>query len=234
MTVTWGDGSADRFALVHGERSFRVAHAYRDDHPSVDLKRPHRRLHHRGPTHRRHRRRLRGRHLRWEHGRLVRRHPGRRSERGTGGASTTDAEIAGFKVLTQGLIDRGLGNTSKVSIVAFDSSGYQLDMDPSQPGTQLATTPLADHDHDGVRDVDEALRSLRTTPPPTTRWPCRRRSRRSWPSARCRARATSSSSRMGIPPRVARSPTRPSASSDLEQHRRPSAWGATRRSRSSG
>ena len=74
-----------------------------------------------------------------------------------------DAEIAGFKALTQGLIDRGLGNSSKVSIVAFDGSGHQLDMDPTQPGTRLGDHPLADHDHNGLRDVDEVLRTLRYT-----------------------------------------------------------------------
>ncbi|HPM81293.1 MAG TPA: CHRD domain-containing protein [Candidatus Anammoximicrobium sp.] len=71
-----------------------------------------------------------------------------------------DAEIAGFIAMNNDLIARGLGDISLISIVAFDSSAYQVDMDPAAAGVQLATTPNADADSDGVRDVEQVLRSL--------------------------------------------------------------------------
>lgn len=82
-------------------------------------------------------------------------------QNGDGNSNTIlDAEIAAFKALNQDLIDRGLGNTANVSIVAFSSSGTQIDMNPAAAGIQLATTPLADNDNNGVRDVDQALAAL--------------------------------------------------------------------------
>ena len=71
-----------------------------------------------------------------------------------------DAEIAAFKALNQELINRGLGNTSQVAIVSFSSSATSLDMDPVAPGIQLTTTPLADVNMNGMRDVDEVLMGL--------------------------------------------------------------------------
>jgi len=71
-----------------------------------------------------------------------------------------DAEIAGFKALNQELIDRGLGNVSKVSIVTYASGASRLDMDPDMGGFQDFTTPLADTDNNGVSNVDEVLESL--------------------------------------------------------------------------
>ncbi len=71
-----------------------------------------------------------------------------------------DAEIAAFIALNQQLIDRGLGNTAKVAIVAFDSFGNIVDMDPVAPGIQTSTFPLADTNANGILDVDEALRNL--------------------------------------------------------------------------
>lgn len=71
-----------------------------------------------------------------------------------------DAEIAAFKLLNQELIDRGLGNTSQVSIVAFESTATSLDMDPVAAGVQLTTTPLADSNGNGMRDIDELLMGL--------------------------------------------------------------------------
>ena len=82
-------------------------------------------------------------------------------QNGDGTANTIlDAEIAAFKALNQELIDRGLGNTAQVAIVAFASSANSLDMDPIAPGIQLTTTPLADANSNGMRDVDEILMSL--------------------------------------------------------------------------
>lgn len=72
-----------------------------------------------------------------------------------------DAEIAAFKTLNQQLIDRGLGDVSNVSIVAFDSSSEILDLDPVADGVQVSATPLADADGDGMRDIEQALMQLR-------------------------------------------------------------------------
>lgn len=71
-----------------------------------------------------------------------------------------EAEVAAFKALNQTLIDQGLGNTSQVSIVEFNSSETLLDLDPAAPGVQTSTTPLADTDNNGVRDIDQALDTL--------------------------------------------------------------------------
>ena len=78
------------------------------------------------------------------------------------GAANTilDAEIAAFKLLTQQLIDRGLGNTAQIGLAAFDSSSVIIDMNPAVAGVQLTTTPLADANVNGMRDVDEALMQL--------------------------------------------------------------------------
>ena len=74
-----------------------------------------------------------------------------------------DAQIAAFIALNQELIDRGLGNTSNVSIVSFDTSSDIIDMDPVAAGVQVSTTPLADTDGNGVRDVNQALMALMDT-----------------------------------------------------------------------
>lgn len=42
--------------------------------------------------------------------------------------SILDAEVAAFKALNQDLIDRGLGDTAKVSISAYNSFGRLLDL----------------------------------------------------------------------------------------------------------
>jgi hypothetical protein len=73
-----------------------------------------------------------------------------------------DAEVAAFKLLNQQLIDRGFGNSAKVSVVSFSSGADSLDMDPMVPGVQLTTTPLADANGNGMRDVEEVLMSLRS------------------------------------------------------------------------
>ncbi len=74
--------------------------------------------------------------------------------------SILEAEVAAFKALNQNLIDRGLGDISKVSISAYSSSGVLLDLDPVADGVQTFTTPNADADNNGVLDVDQALDSL--------------------------------------------------------------------------
>lgn len=76
--------------------------------------------------------------------------------------SILDAEVAAFKALNQDLINRGLGDTAKVSISAYSSSFSTrlLDLDPVTSGVQTFTTPNADADGNGVRDVDQALGDL--------------------------------------------------------------------------
>ena len=82
-------------------------------------------------------------------------------QNGDGNSDTIlDAEIAAFKALNQELIDRGLGDIAKVSISAYSSNANLLDLDPDADGIQTFTTPLADTDGNGVRDVDQALMSL--------------------------------------------------------------------------
>lgn len=64
-----------------------------------------------------------------------------------------DAEIAGAIALNQQLIDVGLGEIADVGIVAFAGSAFQ---------SGEVTTPSADNDDNGILDVEDALRSLRT------------------------------------------------------------------------
>lgn len=75
-----------------------------------------------------------------------------------------DAEIAGFIALNRQLIRQGLGQTADVSVISFAGSATTLDMDPVQPGRQVATKAAADRNNNGILDVEEALRSLRTGP----------------------------------------------------------------------
>jgi predicted outer membrane repeat protein len=74
-----------------------------------------------------------------------------------------DAEIAGFKALNQLLVNRGVGNTAHVAIVAFATTASNLDMNPALALSQLTTSPLADANTNGTRDVDEALNALHAT-----------------------------------------------------------------------
>jgi RHS repeat-associated protein len=84
---------------------------------------------------------------------------------GDGRANTIlDAEIAGFMALNQQLIRQGLGQTADVGIISFAGTALASDMNPSLAGRQLVTNPAADKDNNGILDVEEALRSLRTRP----------------------------------------------------------------------
>jgi von Willebrand factor type A domain len=72
---------------------------------------------------------------------------------GDGRANTIlDGEIAGFIALNQSLIDRGLGDTARLSLIAFSSSA-------SQVGTTI--TPKTDANNNGVFDIVESLKTLR-------------------------------------------------------------------------
>lgn len=82
---------------------------------------------------------------------------------GDGQANTIlDAEIAGFIALNQQLIRQGLGQTARVSVVAFNSSASSVDVNPAVSGLQLAINPSADNNTNGTLDIDEALRRLRS------------------------------------------------------------------------
>ena len=83
---------------------------------------------------------------------------------GDGSANTIlDAEIAGFEVLNQELINLGFGSTAQIAIITFTDGAANLDMDPVAAGVQLVTSPLADANGNGVRDVEELLRTLRAS-----------------------------------------------------------------------
>ena len=71
-----------------------------------------------------------------------------------------DAEIAGFQALLQQLIDQGQGNSAQVGLVTFETDSAIIDMDPVAAGIQFTTTPLADANGNGIRDIDELLMSL--------------------------------------------------------------------------
>lgn len=75
-----------------------------------------------------------------------------------------DAEIAAFISLNQQLIRQGLGQTARVSVIDFARSASAEDMNPSLAGIQLVTNPSADRDNNGILDVEQALRRLRTGP----------------------------------------------------------------------
>ncbi len=71
------------------------------------------------------------------------------------GAADTilDGEIAGFIALNQSLIDRGLGDTARISLVAFDDTAQQIG---------ATATPKTDANTNGVFDIVENLQTLQT------------------------------------------------------------------------
>jgi len=76
------------------------------------------------------------------------------------GASDTilDVELASVLAFHQDLLMRGV--TASLSVVSFDDSSTIEDMDPTLPGVQIATTPTADTDGNGVFDFVQVVRSL--------------------------------------------------------------------------
>jgi|GEM_PF-2462883 len=83
-----------------------------------------------------------------------------------------DAELAGLIGLNQQLQEQGLGDDVEISIVAFGSTGVQLNMIPESEipsifGTdeipddfEFTATPNTDSDDDGISDVEEILSSI--------------------------------------------------------------------------
>jgi Calx-beta domain/Domain of unknown function (DUF4114)/von Willebrand factor type A domain len=66
--------------------------------------------------------------------------------------SILDGEIAGFIALNQSLIDRGLGDTSRVSLGVFDEKGRRVG---------VTVTPKTDANKNGVYDIIDSLKTLR-------------------------------------------------------------------------
>ena len=80
-----------------------------------------------------------------------------------GGANDVlDAELYAMLAVRQELVDMGWGATAKVGIIVFANDAVHLDMDVLAAGSQLFTTPTADADANGVPDVEQMLRSIRS------------------------------------------------------------------------
>lgn len=71
-----------------------------------------------------------------------------------------DVEIAAFTALNRHLIDRGLGETTRVSVVVFGTKSLALDLDRVTSGEQLALAPMADNNGNGISDIEERLQSI--------------------------------------------------------------------------
>ncbi|MBE9078258.1 putative Ig domain-containing protein [Romeria aff. gracilis LEGE 07310] len=69
--------------------------------------------------------------------------------------SPLDQELGSIIALSDFLIARGFGDTSQIGVITSGQSLY--DMDPSMPGIQVSTTPLADNNNNGIRDILEVL-----------------------------------------------------------------------------
>jgi len=67
-----------------------------------------------------------------------------------------DAELAALIAFNEIISD----TLADVAVVIYGSNGVQMDMDPSTSATELSTTPAADNNHNGERDVDDVLRSV--------------------------------------------------------------------------
>ncbi|MCT7981582.1 putative Ig domain-containing protein, partial [Laspinema olomoucense] len=66
-------------------------------------------------------------------------------------------EIATAIALSEQLILQGRGNTTQIGLVSFNHDASIIDLDPSLPGVQFFTTPLADKDNNGIPDLREIL-----------------------------------------------------------------------------
>jgi hypothetical protein len=73
--------------------------------------------------------------------------------------SVLDCEIAAAVELNQEAV--AAGTVDRVSLVQFASSASPVDLDPTD-GTATLVSPSADADHDGVPDLVQALRGLRS------------------------------------------------------------------------
>lgn len=74
-------------------------------------------------------------------------------------ASILDLELATAIALSEQLIAQGRGD-AKIGVVLWNEGASTLDMDLTQPGKQLYTTPLADTNNNGILDLREALQTV--------------------------------------------------------------------------
>ncbi|AFY54222.1 RHS repeat-associated core domain protein [Rivularia sp. PCC 7116] len=74
----------------------------------------------------------------------------------SGNLTPVDQELGAILLLNNYLIEQGFGETANIGIL--DGTGEVFDMDPSRPGIQVATNPLADNNNNGIADIREALR----------------------------------------------------------------------------
>ncbi|TVS14618.1 MAG: choice-of-anchor C family protein, partial [Planctomycetaceae bacterium] len=73
-----------------------------------------------------------------------------------------DAQLFAMLALHQELVDLGWGDTAEVGVVVFGSEAVALDMNPASGDVQLFAAPTADADGNGISDVNQVLRSIRT------------------------------------------------------------------------
>lgn len=73
--------------------------------------------------------------------------------------SILDCEVAAAVELNRRAVESG--TVDRVALVSFSSSASEVDLDPTA-GTSTLVAPDADADHDGVPDVVQALRQLRS------------------------------------------------------------------------
>ena len=75
--------------------------------------------------------------------------------------TVVDAQVAAAEVLLNAIIAQGAGDRVKVGLILFGSDALIQDLDPTTPGLQQYTTAIADADHNGVRDFEQILKTLK-------------------------------------------------------------------------
>ncbi|CAN5311104.1 hypothetical protein BH23VER1_BH23VER1_16280 [soil metagenome] len=72
-----------------------------------------------------------------------------------------DAHLAGAIEVLAPLTSKGYGTSAELGVISFNREAVTLDVNPSVAGVQPVTVPSADFDHDGMADVEAAIRSIR-------------------------------------------------------------------------
>ncbi|MFB8798280.1 MAG: putative Ig domain-containing protein [Microcoleus sp.] len=75
------------------------------------------------------------------------------------------AQVAATLTLIDTLIAQGLGDRVNIGLIPHKESAAIQDMDPTTPGVQPYTTPLADKNNNGIPDIREILASSTYTVP---------------------------------------------------------------------
>ncbi|MEG4293357.1 DUF4114 domain-containing protein, partial [Microcoleus sp. D2B6] len=75
------------------------------------------------------------------------------------------AQVAATQTLLDTLIAQGLGDRVNIGLIPHKESAAIQDMDPTTPGVQPYTTPLADKNNNGIPDIREILASSTYTVP---------------------------------------------------------------------